>query len=202
MKQLTAIVLAFLLVAGAVSAQSTKAPVKAAADKETKVTKLVCPVTGEDADETVTYAYKGKTFYFCCDNCITKFKKDPETYIKNSVKAQFEPCDHGEEGESHEGHAHEGQSQDGTSHEGHNHGVESAPAKAQVADDGTVQPSVAVINTGKDLSDQIGNDKCPVMGSAVKKSVTTVTYNGKVYGFCCKGCTAKFAANPEKYLSE
>jgi YHS domain-containing protein len=60
--------------------------------------------------------------------------------------------------------------------------------------------SRGVINTGKDLSSQIVNDVCPVMKKPVDKSVTTVTYNDKVYGFCCKSCVKRFAANPEKYL--
>ncbi len=60
----------------------------------------------------------------------------------------------------------------------------------------------AVINTGKDMSSQISNTTCPVMKEPVDKTVTTVSYNGKVYGFCCKACIKKFAANPEKYLKK
>ena len=44
----------------------------------------VCPVTGEDVDqETPTVEYKGKVIGFCCSGCVSKFKKEPEKYLKN-----------------------------------------------------------------------------------------------------------------------
>ncbi len=42
---------------------------------------IVCPVSGEDVDQEVTYTYNGKTYALCCKNCLKKFKKDPEKYI-------------------------------------------------------------------------------------------------------------------------
>ncbi|MCB9739817.1 MAG: YHS domain-containing protein [Deltaproteobacteria bacterium] len=30
----------------------------------------------------------------------------------------------------------------------------------------------------------------------------TAEYKGKTYYFCCPGCDEKFAADPEKYVSE
>lgn len=41
----------------------------------------VCPVSGEDVDPEVTYAYNGKTYGLCCTKCLKKFKADPEKYI-------------------------------------------------------------------------------------------------------------------------
>lgn len=41
----------------------------------------VCPVSREEADPEITYEYKGKTYALCCNNCLKKFKKDPEKYI-------------------------------------------------------------------------------------------------------------------------
>jgi len=46
---------------------------------------------------------------------------------------------------------------------------------------------------------QIRNKVCPVMGNKVDVDGPTVEYNGKLYGFCCPGCDAKFEKNPEKY---
>jgi len=46
---------------------------------------------------------------------------------------------------------------------------------------------------------QIWNKVCPVMGNKVDVDGPTVEYNGKLYGFCCPGCDAKFEKNPEKY---
>lgn len=43
------------------------------------------------------------------------------------------------------------------------------------------------------------NKVCPVEGGPVDKETPTVEYNGKVYGFCCPGCDAEFAENPEKF---
>ena len=52
----------------------------------------VCLVSHEDVDPTITYKYKGKTYAFCCNKCLAKFKKDPEKYIsrreKNSIQMQ------------------------------------------------------------------------------------------------------------------
>jgi Cu+-exporting ATPase len=128
-------------------------------------TNLICPVTGENADPDVSYAYNGTTYHFCCEGCIAKFKKDPEKYIAASAGRKFDAC---------------------------------ADHAAAPAEDG----DKAVINKDKDMSSQISNSVCPVMGKPVDKTVTTVSYKGKVYGFCCKSCIKKFAKDPEKYLKE
>jgi YHS domain-containing protein len=72
--------------------------------------------------------------------------------------------------------------------------------KTATVDKAVEAPATAVINTGKDMSKDIANKMCPVMKEEVDKKVTTVSYKGKVYGFCCKSCIKKFAADPEKYL--
>ena len=41
----------------------------------------VCPVSTEPADPEITHTYEGKTYAVCCNNCLKKFKKDPEKYI-------------------------------------------------------------------------------------------------------------------------
>lgn len=170
-----------LLVAAGVQAQDAKKPADTKAKVEkTDAKKLVCPVTGEDADPEVSYAYKGTTYYFCCSNCVKRFKADPAKYIKNSEQKDFEPCDHPEDekpANTHEGHSHE-------------------PAKADEAS------NVPVVNTGKNLAEKISNKMCPVMNEEVDPEVPTVTYKGKVYGFCCKPCIKKFTADPEKYLKQ
>lgn len=43
------------------------------------------------------------------------------------------------------------------------------------------------------------NAVCPVMGEEVDPEVGTVKYEGKNYGFCCKGCDKKFKKDPAKY---
>jgi YHS domain-containing protein len=46
-----------------------------------KIFNSICPVSTEDIDPEITYEYKGKTYAVCCNNCLKKFKKDPEKYI-------------------------------------------------------------------------------------------------------------------------
>ena len=44
-------------------------------------------------------------------------------------------------------------------------------------------------------------EKCPVMGGAIDPSVYA-DYEGQRVYFCCKGCVAKFKADPAKYLAK
>jgi YHS domain-containing protein len=44
-------------------------------------------------------------------------------------------------------------------------------------------------------------DKCPVMGGPIDKSVY-VDQDGKRVYFCCGGCIAGFKADPQKYLKK
>ncbi len=45
------------------------------------------------------------------------------------------------------------------------------------------------------------NKVCPISGDDVDAKITTVKYEGKVYGFCCSDCDKMFSANPTKYAS-
>ncbi|MBN1638868.1 MAG: YHS domain-containing protein [Ignavibacteriales bacterium] len=48
----------------------------------------VCPVKGEKLPENApTYEYAGKIWGFCCQDCLNKFKADPEKY-----KSNVSPC--------------------------------------------------------------------------------------------------------------
>lgn len=45
------------------------------------------------------------------------------------------------------------------------------------------------------------NKFCPVEpDNAIDSSVETVTYKGKVVGFCCEDCIKAFKKNPDKYM--
>lgn len=46
-----------------------------------KPVNTICPVSGEEADASITYAYNSKTYAFCCNKCLKKFKADPEKYM-------------------------------------------------------------------------------------------------------------------------
>jgi YHS domain-containing protein len=44
----------------------------------------VCPVKGGEIEsDSPTFEFNGKVYGFCCSGCESKFKKDPETYLKN-----------------------------------------------------------------------------------------------------------------------
>jgi YHS domain-containing protein len=45
------------------------------------------------------------------------------------------------------------------------------------------------------------NGTCPVSGSPVNVKYT-IAYQGRIIGFCCPNCPAKFWAKPEDYLAK
>jgi len=45
-----------------------------------------CPVLGSTVNKKVFTDYNGKRIYFCCPPCISRFKKDPEKYMKQFEK--------------------------------------------------------------------------------------------------------------------
>lgn len=45
--------------------------------------KALCPVMNinfEVAKGTQVIDYKGKSYYFCCENCVQEFQKDPDKF--------------------------------------------------------------------------------------------------------------------------
>ncbi|MDD5686628.1 MAG: cupredoxin domain-containing protein [Elusimicrobia bacterium] len=56
----------------------------------------VCPVMpNEKASEKNSYIYKNKTYYFCCPDCLGKFKSDPEKYISKIKDISLEAYQYG-----------------------------------------------------------------------------------------------------------
>ena len=47
-------------------------------------TQVTCPVSGRAVDPKVSIDHDGKKVYFCCTNCVGKFKSDPGQY-KNKL---------------------------------------------------------------------------------------------------------------------
>ena len=53
----------------------------------TKKKQTICPVMGDKIpclilNKNIFLDYEGKRIYFCTMNCLLKFKKDPEKYLK------------------------------------------------------------------------------------------------------------------------
>ena len=52
-----------------------------AADTPAASMNAFCPVSADKASRKVSYEYQGKKYYFCCRDCVKKFKKNPEKYL-------------------------------------------------------------------------------------------------------------------------
>ena len=60
------------------------------------------------------------------------------------------------------------------------------------------QPATTQAAAGKPI-----NKFCAVeQDNPVDPKVPTVTYKGKVIGFCCEKCPVKFSADPKKYIDK
>lgn len=55
----------------------------------------ICPVMREPASRDYAYSYRGKTYYFCCQMCVDKFKKEPEKYISKIKDVNLEAFQYG-----------------------------------------------------------------------------------------------------------
>ena len=77
-----------MMLIAALSLALVGAVVLAEEKKENSTTQPVnkmCPVQSEnEADPAVTTTYKGKTYAFCCKDCITPFEQDAENYSKKA----------------------------------------------------------------------------------------------------------------------
>jgi YHS domain-containing protein len=61
------------------------AALKAAAGKPVNT---VCPISGEDIDDTKTVVYNGQTVGMCCGKCVKKFSAEPAKFAAK-VKANL-----------------------------------------------------------------------------------------------------------------
>ncbi len=65
---------------------------------------VTCPVSGKvmkKSEAKVSYEFKGKTFYFCCEDAKEKFIKSPEKYLKKKAEMMHKEQMHGEETHMH-----------------------------------------------------------------------------------------------------
>jgi YHS domain-containing protein len=60
------------------------APTTAPSTQPTAAENKTCPVSGDPVDPAITATYDGKTYAFCCKDCIKAFNKDPAKYAKNA----------------------------------------------------------------------------------------------------------------------
>jgi len=53
-------------------------------DADSTVMDPVCGMKVKKSEAKATYEYNGKTYYFCMEGCLEKFKKDPEKYASKA----------------------------------------------------------------------------------------------------------------------
>lgn len=85
------VALAFVFVLAGAAAQQSATPQKTT--KECSQETVICPVSGEKinkAEAKISWEYKGKTYYFCCEECKAKFMKDPESYLQKKPEGKSE----------------------------------------------------------------------------------------------------------------
>jgi YHS domain-containing protein len=85
MRALIAVFASLALAGGVLVAADVKSAAKKPATQPTtqpsKPVNKNCAVEQDhEADAKITYAWNGKTYAFCCKDCIDEFKKNPEKY--------------------------------------------------------------------------------------------------------------------------
>ena len=149
-----------------------------------------CPVMGKKIQDVSKASgkstYKGKTYYFCCPGCKTKFDKNPQKYIKTSVSKSQAACCMAD-------------------------GKKCNMTPAQCAKMGKACPmgksksSACPLVNKKAAAKKPVSAVCPVMKTRipdVSKASGKSVYKGKTYYFCCAGCKEPFDKNPEKYIKK
>jgi YHS domain-containing protein len=68
----------FLIGCATPAAQPTSQPTAQVVDPKPVNTR--CPVTGDPIDPKITLVYDGKTYAFCCEDCVKMFQKNPAKY--------------------------------------------------------------------------------------------------------------------------
>jgi YHS domain-containing protein len=167
-----------------------------------------CAVSGEKMNKSEakgSMEYKGKTYYFCCDNCAEAFKKNPEKYVN-----QENPSEHAHEHQHGEEHMHE-QESDMAVDPVCGMEIKKSEAKATYEYNGKTYyfcmegcKEKFVKEPAKYVSADENKVTCPVSGSTFNKSEAagSMEYEGKTYYFCCAGCKEKFEKDPEKYAKK
>jgi Cu+-exporting ATPase len=64
--------------------QTEEGQMHAAGEEDGTVVDPVCGMKIKKSDAKATFEYNGKTYYFCMEGCLEKFKKDPEKYAQKA----------------------------------------------------------------------------------------------------------------------
>lgn len=154
-----------------------------------------CPVSGKvitDTKKAPKYTYRGKTYYFNCQNCLAEFKKNPQKYLQQAANVRtVSNAPAKKEGES--------CCSSETKAEACCSGGDTAKAGSSCGGDkkdAQPQPTERVAAPADKLI-------CPISGEELEEATAVrFAYNGKVYYTCCNGCKSKFLKDPETYAKK
>ncbi len=151
-------------------------------EEHASTSKILDPVCGMEVKaEGEGVKYQGKTYYFCSDYCLEKFKADPQAYVaEEHTHKHIDPvC--GMEVTSHDRQV----TIDGQTF----YFCSDYCLEKFQADPGSFGKK-AVTNEYED----------PVCGMKVTSTAIAAEYQGQTYYFCSAHCQAKFVAEPKRYL--
>ncbi|MBI4834983.1 MAG: YHS domain-containing protein [Planctomycetes bacterium] len=173
---------------------------------------VTCPVMKVPCTvdkNTSALEYKGKVYYFCCNNCPKRFMEDPDKYAAQSeIKAHFISDE--EVGKEVRCTVMGGtfkveKDTPALEYKGkvYYFCCYNCPEKFKENPDKYAIESQVKAHFISD--EEIGKEViCPVMKGTftVDKETPALEYKGKVYYFCCYNCPKKFIADPDKYASK
>ncbi len=173
--------------------------------------KVTCPVTGEEfekTEDTASFEYKDKTYYFCCPDCKDTFVKNPTEFLKEEGGGEHQ---HGEVGEGM--HEHGDQEMHGEHQEsataidpvcGMEVKIEGAKHTYELEGKTYYFCMAGCKDKFAENPEAYLNAIDPVCGMKVKKEGDKHTYEyiENTYYFCMAGCKDKFEADPEKFLKK
>jgi YHS domain-containing protein len=174
--------------------------VKPAGKKAAAAINKKCPVTGRNVAAGKTSVFQGQVIGLCCDKCKKRFDKNPAKFI--GKVAEFKPAKKdavainkkcpvtGRNVVASKTSVYQGQV------------IGLCCGKCKASFDKTPAKFIGKVKEFKATKGSVAaNAKCPVSGESLAAGQVS-SYQGKVIGFCCKNCKAKFDKSPGKYLAK
>ena len=163
---------------------------------EVQVLDPVCGMKVDPAQAAGSLEYNGKTYYFCSEHCLNKFRANPEAFteVEKEEPSAGEHAHHNQ-GSGEEEH-HCGCCHGGRSH--HAHDGKGSPSHQESNSAGHHHSHAAAVGT------QAAEVKDPVCGMKVdpESAAGSFEFGGKTYYFCSEHCLSKFKADPGSFVGE
>lgn len=182
-----------VLFGGVIAAAFVVAGMAGAAESK-KDFKATCVVSGKPAKEANFVEHDGKKVYFCCKNCLKKFKNAPAKFKAEKNLQLLQTGQMIQVGCPFSGKPVDEKTL--VKFQGTEFGFccNKCKAKFEKADDAKKLEMVfAKIDKSFTLQ-----TKCPISGKPIDIE-TSIVHDGKTVYFCCPGCDKKYKANPAKY---